>query len=117
MSVSIEEISKLSKLVHINLPISLILQIDEYKQNSGKESRTGAIIELIKVGLILQKHKTKLQDPLIKQELQSHYAEGSLVDFVTTMTPRDFELFASIMEDEKRLRDWKAKEKWRQVKQ
>lgn len=109
MSVSLEEIAKISKLVHLNLPLTLILQIDEYKEHSGKESRTGVIVELIKVGLILQKHKRRLQDPIIRQELQNHYTEGSLVDFVSTMSPRDFELFNSILDDESKLRRCKYK--------
>lgn len=43
------------QIVHLNLPVSIIKEIDDYQEKNGLTTRTNAILELIRKGLSSRK--------------------------------------------------------------
>lgn len=103
-NISIDEVAGIKQLVHINLPLDLLIRLDDFQRRHRVDNRTKTIIQLIEVGLVLEKHKDTLEDHELKQEIEQSYKNGSFVDFVSRLTPRDFKIFHSIVENENKAR-------------
>lgn len=106
------DLKDLKKHLHISLGLEYLAIIDDYRENNPDcRSTTDAITKLIKSGYILWKNKDKIaemsEDSELLAELKSQYHEGGLVDFAQKMSPKQFEIFYSIMNNENKSRQYK----------
>lgn len=112
MAKEITEFENVKQLIHLQLPLRLITEIDDYVENNvyGKtnESRTSAIKELLTVGLWFAKKRdefeTIFKNPELMEELQGQLSEGGLVDYVQRMKWQEFQVVWSIFKTEARAR-------------
>ncbi|TVL96977.1 MAG: hypothetical protein CV087_22990 [Candidatus Brocadia sp. WS118] len=102
--ISLDDVVGLKQLVHILMPIDVLVRVEDYQKRNRIDTRTRAILQLIETGMLLEKHKDTLEDHELKQEIEQSYKNGSFVDFVSRMTPRDFKIFHSIVENENKAR-------------
>lgn len=98
-----EELVPSHTLCH-KIPYALLIKIDNYVKQARKHSRTEAINELLELALFLAENMKRIQDPQLMTEIHSQLKEGGLVDFVQTLTPKDFEVIHSIFQTE-----WKSR--------
>lgn len=112
MAKEITEFQNARQLVHVNLPLRQITEIDEYVENDpyGKvnDSRTSAIKELLTIGLWFAKKREEFEaifkNPELMEELQSQLSEGGLVDYVQRMKWQEFQVVWSIFKTEAKAR-------------
>lgn len=110
--VSVEEVGEMTKLVSMNLPIETILRIEEYQKNDlyGRHlnSRTAAVIDLIKVGLWFSTKRKEFEsiinNPEVMEELKTQLNEGGLVDYVQRVKTDEFLILWSIFKTEAKAR-------------
>lgn len=100
---------EIKQLIHVNLPIGLTQQIDEYvSKNSVHDSRSSAMRELLKIGLWFANRKKEFEvifnNPELMEELGSQYNEGGLVDYAQRMNTREFSIVYSIFKNEAKTR-------------
>jgi len=112
--ISFSDIKNLKKNMHIALSLEYVALIEDYRENNPDcRNNTDAISKLIKSGYILWKNKEKItemsRDPELLSELKTQYQEGGLVDFAEKMSPKQFEIFFSIMNTENKARTNKNK--------
>lgn len=108
----ITEFENAVQMIHLNLPLKLVSQIDNYVQNSpyGKtnNSRTSAIKELLIIGLWFADKRDEFEaafkNPELMEELQSQLHEGGLVDYVQRMNWQEFQVVWSIFKTEAKTR-------------
>jgi len=86
------------------IPYALLLRIHEFTEKQIHKNRTVAINQLIEAGLLVADRLPHLKDPEFVAEVREQMKEGGLVDYVTKMTPKQFEILASIVETEKKER-------------
>jgi len=104
MSKQVSEIGK--QLVSMQLPLSVLVRIDDFADKNNYNSRTSTVIELLKVGLFISEKKkefeTIFKNPELMDELNTQLKEGGLVDFVQRMKWEEFQVVWSIMKNEAR---------------
>ena len=104
MMESSEQLEKSKQLVSMQLPVKLLVRVDDFVENNGFESRTSAFKELVTVGLFLSEKKKEFEaifkNPELMDELNTQLKEGGLVDFVQRMKWDEFQVVWSIMKNE-----------------
>lgn len=111
-SVSLAAVEGMTKPLLINMPVTLIMDVDDYQENDiyGKQhvSRTAAVIELLKIGLWFSKKRNDFEvifkNPELMEELSSQLHEGGLVDFAQRMNWEEFQVVWSIFKTEAKAR-------------
>jgi|GEM_PF-3003137 len=103
---------EVSQLIHTNLPLRLLSQIDDYVRDDpyGKrnDSRSSAVRELLTVGLWFAKKRHEFEaafkNPELMEELQTQLHEGGLVDYIQRMKWQEFQVVWSIFKTEAKSR-------------
>lgn len=102
----------LTQLVHFNLPLEILDDIDQYVKTYNKDSRVSAVKDLLRVGIWFanKKHEfeTIFNNPHLMDEITGQLKEGGLVDFVQRMDAYQFQVVWSIFKTEARARKFKV---------
>lgn len=110
--ISLSAVEGMTKGVMTNLPVTLLMEIEDYQENDiyGKRhsNRTAAMIELIKIGLWFSKKRNDFEiifkNPELMEELSTQLHEGGLVDFAQRMNWEEFQVVWSIFKTEAKAR-------------
>lgn len=98
----------LTQMVHFNLPLDILDEVDEYVKETNKHSRVEAVRDLLRAGLWIAKKKDELEkifrNPHLMDEITGQLKEGGLVDFVQHMDASQFLVVWSIFKTEARAR-------------
>ena len=66
----------------------------------GYNTRTSAVNDLIRIGLIVTNNIDKIEDPELVAEIRNQLHEGGLVDYVARLNPSQLEVIWSIVRNE-----------------
>lgn len=82
------------------IPLSLYKQVVDFMNKKGYNTRTSAVNDLIRIGLIVVNNIEKIEDPELVSEIRNQLHEGGLVDYVARLNPSQLEIIWSIVKNE-----------------
>lgn len=91
-------------VIYQRLPISVHKQLVEFMNTHRYRSRNEAINDLLSIGMIVCSNIHKIKDPELVEEIKQQLKEGGLVDYVSKLNPKEFEIIWSIIRTEAKIR-------------
>jgi len=94
----------ISAILSCRIPLALKEQLQEFKTRYHLRTETRAVVELLTVGLLVDRLKANLQEPAIVQFLRSHLYDEMLVDFVYSLSPDRLDALLAVFTSARDLR-------------
>jgi hypothetical protein len=86
--------------MHLSLPIELVEQIDAFASYPQIGTRTNAIIQLSQIALFVIQKRGKLENPEIRDQLEAQFEQGTIVDWMRTLSRSQFKALDAIFQTE-----------------
>ncbi len=87
--------------MHLSLPIDLVEQLDQFAELHPQiGTRTNAIIQLVQIALFTIQKRGKLENPEIRDQLIAHFEQGTIIDWIQTLSRSQFKALDAIFQTE-----------------
>jgi len=90
--------------IHFTISLDQLIEIDKFCDSHYKSSRNEGIRKLIEVGLTCINNWSKITNPEVLDQLHSQFEEGTIVDDIQKMQPKQFDVLYSIFTTEHKVR-------------